>query len=62
MMTARASKVDINPSMLAEGERRAEALPVSASRPRLEFVTADARKLPAVADRKESSRISNGDL
>jgi 2-methoxy-6-polyprenyl-1,4-benzoquinol methylase len=43
---ARIVVCDINPHMLAEGRRRAEQLPPKAHRPRLEFVTADARKLP----------------
>lgn len=37
---------DINPNMLAEGRRRAEALPADSARPLLEWVTADARQLP----------------
>ena len=43
---ARIVVCDINPSMLAEGQKRAEALPHSPTRPRLEWVTADARNLP----------------
>lgn len=43
---ARVVVCDINPHMLAEGRRRAEQLPPNARRPGLEFVTADARKLP----------------
>lgn len=43
---ARVVVCDINPSMLAEGRRRADALPPVPSRPRLEFVTADACNLP----------------
>lgn len=43
---ARIVVCDINPHMLAEGRRRAEQLPPVLHRPRLEFVTADARKLP----------------
>ena len=37
---------DINPNMLAEGQRRAKQLPPDPLRPRLEWVTADARNLP----------------
>jgi len=39
---------DINPAMLAEGRRRAEQMPSLASppAPRLEWLTADARRLP----------------
>ena len=39
---------DINPSMLTEGQRRLEGLPSlsSPSAPRMEWLTADARKLP----------------
>jgi ubiquinone/menaquinone biosynthesis methyltransferase len=39
---------DINPAMLAEGRRRAEQIPSLASppAPRLEWLTADARRLP----------------
>ena len=43
---ARVVVCDINPAMLAEGRQRADALPASDARPRLEFVTADARQLP----------------
>lgn len=43
---ARIVVCDINPSMLAEGRARAELLPDSPTRPRLEWVTADARQLP----------------
>ena len=43
---ARIVVCDINPHMLAEGRVRADKLPPRTSRPKLEFVTADARKLP----------------
>ena len=43
---ARVVVCDINPAMLAEGRTRADQLTPNAHRPRLDFVTADARKLP----------------